>query len=138
MPGLFDDTLKHLTELSPQDWVTRGGWTAAPTTLFLMGLRYYQAIIKTLLQGVVRMKESVTYQAILEKGAAKEARKILLLLGQDQLGEPSENVRATVEAITDVDRLNDLIVRLKPAASWQELMGLPDSRRRSPRRKPTN
>jgi hypothetical protein len=33
MPGPFDDALKHLTELSPQDWVVRGGWTAAPATL---------------------------------------------------------------------------------------------------------
>jgi hypothetical protein len=33
MPGPFDDTLKHLTELSPQDWVVRGGWTPAPATL---------------------------------------------------------------------------------------------------------
>src|ERR1700732_3479352 len=29
MPGPIDDTLKHLTELSPQDWVVRGGWPAA-------------------------------------------------------------------------------------------------------------
>jgi hypothetical protein len=32
MPGPIDATLKHLTELSPQDWVVRGGWTAAPAT----------------------------------------------------------------------------------------------------------
>src|SRR3984893_3137344 len=30
MPGPLDDTLKHLTELSPQDWVVEGGWPAAP------------------------------------------------------------------------------------------------------------
>jgi hypothetical protein len=33
MPGPIDDTLKHLTELSPQDWVVQGCWTAAPATL---------------------------------------------------------------------------------------------------------
>src|SRR5262249_11655035 len=33
MPGLRDDVLKHLTELSPQDWVVRGGWPAAPATV---------------------------------------------------------------------------------------------------------
>ncbi|MBY0524543.1 MAG: hypothetical protein K2R98_14155 [Gemmataceae bacterium] len=33
MPGPIDDTLKHLTELSPQDWVVRGGWSAAPATV---------------------------------------------------------------------------------------------------------
>ncbi len=30
MPGQLDDTLKHLTEMSPPDWVVRGGWRAAP------------------------------------------------------------------------------------------------------------
>jgi hypothetical protein len=29
MPGPLDDALKHLTELSPSDWVTQGGWSAA-------------------------------------------------------------------------------------------------------------
>src|SRR5437868_3716450 len=33
MPGPIDDTLKHLTELSPQDWVVRGGWSAAPASV---------------------------------------------------------------------------------------------------------
>jgi hypothetical protein len=33
MPGHLDDTLKQLTELSPQDWVVRGGWSAAPAKL---------------------------------------------------------------------------------------------------------
>lgn len=33
MPGPIDDTLKHLTETSPQDWVVRGGWPAAPVTV---------------------------------------------------------------------------------------------------------
>ena len=31
--GLIDDTLKHLTELSPSDWVVQGGWPAAPATV---------------------------------------------------------------------------------------------------------
>lgn len=32
MPGPLDDTLKHLTELSPQDWVVQGGWPLAPAS----------------------------------------------------------------------------------------------------------
>jgi predicted transposase YdaD len=108
-------------------------WSA---TNILMGLRFGLEEIKSLLQGVVEMKESVTYQAILNEGRAEgeanEARKILLLLGREQLGEPSANQQAALDAITDTDQLNDLIVRLKHAASWQELLG---SRRRLPRRK---
>jgi hypothetical protein len=33
MPGPIDDTLKHLTELSPQDWVVQGGWSTATATV---------------------------------------------------------------------------------------------------------
>ncbi len=33
MPGPFDDVLKHLTELSPQDSVTRGGWPTAAASV---------------------------------------------------------------------------------------------------------
>src|SRR5438876_11063637 len=33
MPGPLDDTLRHLTELSPQDWVVQGGWPAGPATV---------------------------------------------------------------------------------------------------------
>jgi predicted transposase YdaD len=118
-------------------------WSAA---YVLMGLRYEQALIQTLLQGVITMKESVTYQAILEegkaegeaKGRAKEARKILLLLGRDQFGEPSATVQAALDVLDDVNRLEALTMRLKHAASWQELLGLPGTRRRSARKKPSS
>src|SRR5947209_7154398 len=33
MPGPIDDTLKQLTEWSPEDWIVRGGWPSAPATL---------------------------------------------------------------------------------------------------------
>jgi hypothetical protein len=93
------------------------------------------------LQGVITMKESVTYQAIIEEGEAKgkteEARKILLLLGRDQLGEPSPDVLAALDTLADVSRLEELTVRLKRAASWQELLDLPVPRR-SLRKKPSS
>jgi predicted transposase YdaD len=110
-------------------------WSAA---YILMGLRYERTLIQKLLQGVVTMKESVTYQAILEEGEAKGARKILVLLGRDQFGEPSANVWAALDALADVNRIEELTVRMKRAASWQELLGLPGPRRRSPRRKPSS
>src|SRR5438270_5708657 len=71
-------------------------WSAA---YILMGLRYESALVQLLLRGVLNMKESTTYQAILEegeaigvakgkaegeaKGKAEEARKMLLLQGGD-------------------------------------------------------
>src|SRR5579885_742044 len=66
-------------------------WTA---TYLLMGLRYERDFVNQLLEGVISMEGSTTYQAILEKGIAKgkdvgareELRKVLLLLGQDRFG----------------------------------------------------
>jgi hypothetical protein len=109
-------------------------WSA---TYLLMGMRYEQALIETLLQGVTAMEESVTYQAILRKGKAEEARNILLLQGRARFGEPSSEAVAALEALTDVQKLEELTVRLLQATSWQELLGLngPARRGRGRRRK---
>jgi predicted transposase YdaD len=102
-------------------------WTAV---LVLMGLRYSEAVITQLLQGVRGMKESVTYQAILkegreegrEEGRVEEARALLLRLGNKRFGPPSEPARATLEAISAVDRLELLSERLLDVESWEELL----------------
>jgi hypothetical protein len=108
-------------------------WSA---TYILMGIRYADALIETLLQGVIAMEESVTYQKIIRKGEAKgkaegkaegetaEARKILLLQGRSRFGEPTAEAIAALDALTDVQKLEELTVRLLQATSWQELLGL--------------
>ncbi|MHB8736791.1 MAG: hypothetical protein ACYC6M_15925, partial [Terriglobales bacterium] len=54
-----------------------------------MGMRYQRSLVDHLLQGVLDMEESTTYQAIIRKGAARgaleEARKMLLRLGETHL-----------------------------------------------------
>jgi hypothetical protein len=107
-------------------------WSA---TYILMGTRYEQALIRTLLQGVTAMKESVTYQAILREGEANEARKLLLLQGRSRFGEPPPEAMAALDAVTDVSRLEELGVRLLQASSWQDLLGLNGPRRRGRGRK---
>jgi hypothetical protein len=90
-------------------------WSA---TYILMGVRYADALIETLLQGVLAMEESVTYQKIIRKGKAEgltegrveEARRILFLLGRDQFGEPPADVQAALDAVTEVNRLEELTV----------------------------
>jgi hypothetical protein len=114
-------------------------WSAA---YILMGLRYEQALIQMLLRGVVNMKESVTYQAILEegkaegeaKGKAEEARRMLLLLGREQFGEPSANIAAQLDAVTDLGRLEALLLRLLHAKTWEELLDV-NGTTRHPRRR---
>jgi predicted transposase YdaD len=76
------------------------------------------------------MKESTTYQAILEegeaigvaKGKAEEARNILLLQGRDRLGEPSAKIAALLDAVTDLSRLEALAIRSLQVKTWEKLL----------------
>ena len=82
------------------------------------------------------MKESVTYQAILEEGEAigvakgkaegkaEEARKMLLLQGRDRFGEPSAKIVALLDAVTELRRLEALVIRLLHVKTWEELLGV--------------
>src|SRR5205814_4897849 len=68
-------------------------WT---TTDILMGLRYDRELIDHMLQKVLAMKESVTYQAIVAEGELKAARTILLRTGRKKFGSPDA---ATLKAL---------------------------------------
>ena len=84
-------------------------WTA---TTILMGMKYSKEFAASLLRGVRGMKESVTYQAIVEEGRPGKARVrmakessggraelILLRMGRKRLGEPRPEIVARIEAI---------------------------------------
>jgi predicted transposase YdaD len=125
-------------------------WTAV---YVLMGLRYQQAVVDRLLQGVLDMEESTTYQAILRKGmaegvvqgvvegralgAVEEARKMLLQMGERRFQAPAPaDLRSRLEGMQDLPPLEELLLRLGQLQSWDELLrALPrPRRRRSPRR----
>ncbi|MBV8486996.1 MAG: DUF4351 domain-containing protein [Planctomycetaceae bacterium] len=103
-------------------------WTS---TYLLMGLRYSESLIERVLEGVQNMTESVTYQKILREGRAEgrvegraeEARRILKRLATRRLGEPSPEVEALIDAIVDLERLEQLADRVLDVSSWQELVG---------------
>ncbi len=81
------------------------------------------------------MRESSTYQAILEEGMAEgrdrgraegraqEARTLLLRLGTRRFGEPAPDISAAVRSISDVDRLEALTERVLDASDWTDLLG---------------
>jgi predicted transposase YdaD len=110
-------------------------WSA---TYVLLGLRYSQAFAERLLRGVVSMKESVTYQAIIEEGeargkaagAATEARRLLIQLGKKRFGAPAPSEKNALKAIRELRQLEKLALRLDDVTSWQELLDTPISRRR--------
>lgn len=71
------------------------------------------------------MHDSVTYQAVLDEGRGEEARKLLLLQGERRFGPPDAATVAAVRAITDLERLERLGVRLLEVDSWAELLATP-------------
>jgi predicted transposase YdaD len=109
-------------------------WGAA---YILLGLRYSPALAAQLFRGVMSMKESSTYQAILEEGrqegrqegrsegALVEAKKLLRIVGDRQFGPPDAPTAETIEGIEEVARLENLASRLQEVKSWQELLRLP-------------
>jgi hypothetical protein len=74
---------------------------------------------------LLKMEESWTYQAIVEKGRVKGARRILLHLGTARFGAPPAWIEANVAAVQDGDALEGLCFRLLEVASWEELFTPP-------------
>jgi flagellar biosynthesis/type III secretory pathway protein FliH len=122
-------------------------WAA---TFLLMGLIYPDGLANTLLQGKSFMRESSTYQAILREGKAEgiaegkaegiaegkaegiaegkaegiaeEAKRLLRRLGRKHFGPPSAALEAWIDAITDVEKLEELSERVLDVSSWDDLI----------------
>jgi hypothetical protein len=68
------------------------------------------------------MRESTTYQAILDEGREDEARKLLLRQGRRKFGQPEPAVEAALQAIGDLARLERMSERLLDVTTWDELL----------------
>jgi predicted transposase YdaD len=88
------------------------------------------------------MEESTFYQAILRKGLARgeaegrakgrlaEARAILVRVASRRFGAPSSTVLEQIDAIAEVDQIEQLIENTLSAASWDDLLhAIPGSAR---------
>ncbi len=77
------------------------------------------------------LEECTTFQAIKARGALAEARRILVLIGEEELGRLSEPAMAAIYAEDDLDRLERFCKRILVEDSWEALLGLPRRRRRN-------
>ncbi|MCI0459341.1 MAG: hypothetical protein L0Z62_20520 [Gemmataceae bacterium] len=78
------------------------------------------------------MKESTTYQAILAEGVLH----LLLRQGEKRFGSPPDaKTRAALEAIGEVERLEQLGEELLEVGSWQEFLAAAIRPRRNRGRK---
>ena len=100
----------------------------------LMGLKYRQGSIESLLKGVRDMEESTFYQAILRKGKAQgkaegmaegqleEPRRIIIRQGRKRLGEPVARAASVINAIDDLEQIESLLDRVLDASDWDDLL----------------
>jgi hypothetical protein len=91
----------------------------------LSGLRLGRDQVRAIFQGVRAVRESDSYQAILDEGRAEGAQRMLLRQARKKLGEPDEATRAALGQITDLDRLERLIDRLSEVSTWHDLLQTP-------------
>jgi hypothetical protein len=114
---LADDAEPRLPELVDRfaDRIARDAPTPAEASLLLscgfilMGLRYDKSVARTLFHGVQQMRESSTFQAILDEGR-DEGRVVarqedVLMLLQERFGTIPPEVEAKVRATTDLAKL---------------------------------
>lgn len=117
------DRMKERIAAEASPTLAKTLWAA---TFILLGLKYDEEMIKSLLSGVSEMRESVTYQAILKEGraegSANEARKILLTQGRKRFGPPNPAVEAAINETTEIEYLEKLIDKLYEVHSWEDLL----------------
>jgi hypothetical protein len=96
-------------------------------TFVLMGLKYPEQVVNRFLTRYEGVMESVTYEVIRKREFKRHARQTLLRLGQSRFGPADAETRAAIEAIDDLDRLDQLLDldRILRATSWDELLAMP-------------
>ncbi|MFN0073479.1 MAG: hypothetical protein ACKVVP_18515 [Chloroflexota bacterium] len=110
-------------------------------TYNLMGLIYHPDLVERLLPGVRTMRDSSTYQLILDEGRqegrsdgravglqesrAVEAHNLLMLMGTTKFGPLDDATRTILEGIVDIERLGRMGPRLLTATSWADLLTMP-------------
>jgi predicted transposase YdaD len=92
----------------------------------LTGLRLPRTAAFQLFRGVRAMRDSDTYQAILdegrEEGRVDELHRMLLRQGRKRFGEPDEGTRQAIRDLQDLERLEHLGERLLEVSGWDELL----------------
>ncbi len=103
------------------------------SALTLAGMRLDLDVVEAL-KGRLRtmniLRDSSFYQLVLKEGKElgerqgriKEAQQTLIRLGRIRFGRLPKATRAAIEAIDDLERLQDLSERLFTATNWTDLL----------------
>jgi len=95
-------------------------------TLKVLMTKYPAELAGELLKGVRSMKESSTYQAIIQEGRqegqVEEARRMLLLVGRRMYGPPSAAAESALQSISALEQLERLAERIGQVKGWDDLL----------------
>jgi hypothetical protein len=108
------------------DLVERGddaqGKNLLTATYILAGIHNDPLAVRNVFNKAIAMRESGTYQLILEEGAVEHTRELILRLGRKQLGEPADKHVAKLQGIQDLDRLDRIAEKVLTAKNWDSLL----------------
>jgi predicted transposase YdaD len=121
LPGVIERLAQRIETEAPPE---KQG-TLLTASYILTGLRLNSEQARQLFKGVFAMRDSSTYQAILEEGRVEGAQAIILRAGRKRFGLVAETVKPVLQAITDLERLERISDRLNDAADWQDLLATP-------------
>lgn len=79
-------------------------------------------IARNIFNKVRGMKMTETYQFILEEGAVKFARQMLLEQGELLIGKPTDKQKNKLDTIEDLERLKRMALKVLTAKSWDALL----------------
>jgi len=135
-PERLPEILDLLDERFAEEAPPSAGDELWAATLMLMGVRYHRQVIRALGEKVQRMRESVTYQMIIEEGLEQgraeglvqgeivAMRRTLVHLGTQRFGAPDERVASRLAGIDDLAALERSTDAILSATSWDDLLGL--------------
>jgi hypothetical protein len=122
LPGLLRTLDRRFTDEAPRPEADR----LRIVTYTLLGLHYPRDIADQLMPGIRIMRDSVTYQGIVDEGRVEgrtqEAREVLIEFGTHRLGAPDARTQAELAAIDDHARLRALAARLFDVTTWDEFL----------------
>ncbi|HEX5272925.1 MAG TPA: hypothetical protein VFW33_20650 [Gemmataceae bacterium] len=125
LPDALASVAQRLIERIDREAAPDQGRRLLTAAFVLTGLRVTRDVARQVFRGVAKMKDSDTYMAIIDEGHEEHAKAVILRLGQKRLGPADDAVKARLNGITDLARLDRIEDRLLEAASWHELLETP-------------
>lgn len=121
LPGIIERIKKRVDQELPLAAERNEFWE---TTTILLGMRLPLESIKSLLRGVVNMKESSVIQGFLEEGELNGERNLLTRYCERHFGKASQAQLSQIGQLTDRRLIEELVDRVREVQSWDEFLTL--------------